>query len=112
FPGETEQEFEELVEFVRQARFERAGVFPYSFEPGTPATRLDGHLPEEVKTARRDRLMEAQQEVAFAWARGQVGKEVEAIVDGPAATPPRRTSTAWSASRAGASAPGTWRGSR
>src|SRR5262249_17208087 len=49
FPGETEAEFEELVAFVRARRFERAGVFTYSFEPGTPATRLDGHLPEEVK---------------------------------------------------------------
>src|SRR5271165_845478 len=61
FPGETEAEFEELCGFVRDARFERAGVFPYSFEPDTPATRLDGHLPEEVKTARRNRLMEIQQ---------------------------------------------------
>ncbi|HKB39230.1 MAG TPA: 30S ribosomal protein S12 methylthiotransferase RimO [Gemmataceae bacterium] len=82
FPGETEAEFAELVEFVRQAKFERAGVFPYSFEPDTPATRLDGHLPEEIKTERRDRLMAAQQEVAFEWSRGQVGKEIEVIVDG------------------------------
>ncbi len=57
FPGETEAEFEELVAFVKATRFERAGVFPYSFEPGTPATRLEGHLPEEVKVERRDRLM-------------------------------------------------------
>ena len=83
FPGETEQEFEELVSFVRQARFERAGVFPYSFEPDTPATRLDDHLPEEVKVERRNRLMEAQQEVAFAWTAAQVGREIEVIVDGP-----------------------------
>jgi ribosomal protein S12 methylthiotransferase len=83
FPGETEAEFEELLAFVKATRFERAGVFPYSFEPGTPATRLDGHLPEEVKQERRDRLMEAQQEVAFGWTREQVGKELEVIVDGP-----------------------------
>jgi ribosomal protein S12 methylthiotransferase len=83
FPGETEAEFAELSDFVRAARFERAGVFPYSFEPGTPATRLDGHLPEEVKQERRNRLMEVQQEVAFAWGRQQVGRELEAIVDGP-----------------------------
>jgi ribosomal protein S12 methylthiotransferase len=82
FPGETEAEFEELHDFVRTARFERVGVFPYSLEPGTPAARLADHLPEEVKAERRDRLMEAQQEVAFAWARAQVGKEIEAIVDG------------------------------
>jgi ribosomal protein S12 methylthiotransferase len=87
FPGETEAEFDELVEFVRQTRFERVGVFPYSLEPGTPAARLDGHLPEEVKQERRDRLMEAQQEVAFAWSAGQVGKEIEAIVDGPDEAP-------------------------
>jgi ribosomal protein S12 methylthiotransferase len=83
FPGETEKEFEELCEFARSARFERAGVFPYSFEPGTPATKLDGHLPEEFKMARRDRLMEVQQEVAFAWSQEQVGKEIEVIIDGP-----------------------------
>jgi ribosomal protein S12 methylthiotransferase len=83
FPGETEAEFEELVEFVRASRFERVGVFPYSYEPGTPATRLDGHLPEEVKQERRDRLMEAQQEVAFGWSRAQVGLELEVIIDGP-----------------------------
>jgi ribosomal protein S12 methylthiotransferase len=83
FPGETEAEFEELLTFVKATRFERAGVFPYSFEPGTPATRLDGHLPEEVKQERRDRLMEAQQEVAFGWTREQVGKELDVMVDGP-----------------------------
>jgi ribosomal protein S12 methylthiotransferase len=82
FPGETEPEFEELVEFVRASRFERVGVFPYSFEPGTPATRLDGHLPEEVKQERRGRLMEAQQEVAFRWSHEQVGRELDVIIDG------------------------------
>jgi ribosomal protein S12 methylthiotransferase len=83
FPGETDAEFEELCDFVRRARFERAGVFPYSLEPGTPAARLPDQLPEEVKARRRDRLMAAQQEVAFAWAAVQVGREVEVIVDGP-----------------------------
>src|SRR5205807_3880675 len=82
FPGETEAEFEELLDFVKAARFERAGVFPYSFEPGTPATRLDGHLPEEVKIERRDQLMEAQQEVAFHWSQAQVGREMDVIIDG------------------------------
>jgi ribosomal protein S12 methylthiotransferase len=82
FPGETEAEFEELLAFVRDSRFERLGVFPYSLEPGTPATRLDGHLPEEVKLERRDRVMAAQQEIAFRWSAAQVGKELEVIVDG------------------------------
>jgi ribosomal protein S12 methylthiotransferase len=83
FPGESDAEFEELLAFVKATRFERVGVFPYSFEPGTPATRLDGHLPEEVKQERRDRLMAAQQEVAFAWSRAQVGRELDVIIDGP-----------------------------
>src|SRR5262249_58400802 len=71
FPGETDAEFEELCDFVRDTRFERAGVFPYSLEPGTPASRLPDHLPEELKAERRDRLMAVQQEVAFAWAQAQ-----------------------------------------
>jgi ribosomal protein S12 methylthiotransferase len=83
FPGETETEFEELCDFVRTARFERAGVFPYSLEPDTPAERLPDHLPEEIKQERRNRLMAIQQEIAFAWTQRQVGKELEAIVDGP-----------------------------
>jgi ribosomal protein S12 methylthiotransferase len=83
FPGETEAEFEELVAFARAARFERVGVFPYSFEPGTPSSRLEEHLPEEVKQQRRGRLMEVQQEVAFGWNRSQVGREIDVILDGP-----------------------------
>src|SRR3954463_5202724 len=52
FPGETEAEFEELLAFVEATKFERLGVFPYSFEPDTPSARLPGHLPEEVKAER------------------------------------------------------------
>jgi ribosomal protein S12 methylthiotransferase len=83
FPGETESEFQELCDFVEQAKFERAGAFTYSLEPGTPASRLPEQIPEEVKQARRDRLMQVQQGVAFAWSQAQVGKEVEVIVDAP-----------------------------
>jgi ribosomal protein S12 methylthiotransferase len=83
FPGETEAEFEELAEFVEATRFERLGVFPYSFEPGTPATRLDGHLSEEIKNERRDRLMAIQQQVAFDWNRLQVGRTIPVLIDGP-----------------------------
>jgi ribosomal protein S12 methylthiotransferase len=82
FPGETEAEFEELCDFVQEQRFERAGVFPYSFEPDTPATRLDGHHSEELKNERRDRLMRVQQAVALDWCRKQVGKQIPVIVDG------------------------------
>jgi ribosomal protein S12 methylthiotransferase len=83
FPGETEAEFQELAEFIESTRFERVGVFPYSFEPGTPATRLDGHWPDEVKQQRRDRLMELQQSIALEWSQKQVGKRLEVLVDGP-----------------------------
>jgi ribosomal protein S12 methylthiotransferase len=83
FPGETDAEFAELCDFVREATFERAGVFTYSLEPGTPAERLPDHLTEEVKQARRDQLMQIQQEVAFGYSQSWMGREVEMIVDGP-----------------------------
>jgi ribosomal protein S12 methylthiotransferase len=83
FPGETEAEFEELAAYVKDAKFERCGVFPYSLEPGTPAVKLDGHLPEEVKLQRRDAIMQTQQEFALGWSSAQVGKTIEVIVDGP-----------------------------
>ena len=83
FPGETDAEFDELCDFVSEQRFERLGVFPYSLEPGTPAERLPDHIPEDVKSARRDRVMELPQGIAFAHAQGQVGKEMDLIVDAP-----------------------------
>jgi ribosomal protein S12 methylthiotransferase len=81
FPGETDGQFAEMVDFVRRWRFERVGVFTYSLEPDTPAARLDGHLPEEVKTARRDELMRVQQGIAHDHARRQVGRTLDVIVD-------------------------------
>lgn len=84
FPGETEEQFEELVEFVRDVRFERMGCFEYSLEPGTPASRLPDHLPEELKAQRRDRLMQVQQQIAFEWNEQRVGAEFDVILDGPA----------------------------
>src|SRR5262249_293972 len=60
FPGETDEQFSELVDFVRQQHFERLGVFTYSFEPDTPAARLPDHLPEQVKEDRRGELMRVQ----------------------------------------------------
>ena len=83
FPGETDAEFEELKEFIAEAKFERCGVFPYSLEPGTPAAKLADQIPEEVKQARHNALMEVQQGVAFDWSNAQVGKEIEVIIDGP-----------------------------
>jgi ribosomal protein S12 methylthiotransferase len=82
FPGETERQFEELVEFVQRRRFERLGAFAYSEEPGTYAAELDGALPEEVKQARRERLLAVQQPIAFAWNESLVGRTLDVIIDG------------------------------
>jgi ribosomal protein S12 methylthiotransferase len=81
FPGETDAQFAELADFVRAARFERMGVFTYSLEPGTPAEKLDGHLPEDVKAARRDELMSLQQQIAFEFAESLVGYELDVLID-------------------------------
>ncbi len=83
FPGETEADYEELKSFVAEQKFERVGVFPYSLEPGTPAEKLDGHMPEEVKQARVAGVMEVQQQIAFAYADKQIGKELAVVIDGP-----------------------------
>src|SRR5262245_8003067 len=84
FPGETEAEFDELLEYVKETRFERLGVFPYSYESDTPAAKLPGHLPEDVKAARRERIMVAQQEIAFEFNRSLVGRTLDVLIDGPA----------------------------
>lgn len=81
FPGETDAQFEELRDFVAETRFERMGVFTYSLEPGTPAVKLDGHLPEEVKEQRRDELMALQQQIAFEHADSLVGYELDVLID-------------------------------
>jgi ribosomal protein S12 methylthiotransferase len=81
FPGETEAEFDELVSFVAATKFERLGVFSYSFEPDTPAARLPGHLPEEVKRDRMYRLMSVQLPLAFAFNRGLVGRTLDVLID-------------------------------
>lgn len=81
FPGETDEQFEELLDFVRRRRFERLGAFAFCSEPGTPAAELDGQVPEVVKQSRRDRLMAAQQEVAFAWNASQVGETLDILID-------------------------------
>ncbi len=83
FPGETDEQFEELVEFVQASRFERLGVFTYSLEPDTPAAKLPGHLPDEVKAQRRDQLMAVQQQLAFDWCKSQIGNALEVIIDRP-----------------------------
>lgn len=87
FPGETDEQFSELKDFVTDARFERMGVFTYSLEPGTPAEKLSEHVPEEVKARRRDELMELQQQIAFEYAESLIGYEFDVIIDSAADQP-------------------------
>ncbi len=82
FPGETETQFEELVDFVRRQEFEAVGVFEYSPEAGTPAADLPRPVPDEVKAQRRERLMLVQQEIVFARNGDRVGAEIDVLVDG------------------------------
>jgi len=81
FPGETDEQFQELTGFVEETRFERLGVFTYSLEPGTPSVKLEGHLPETVKIARRDELMASQQQIAFDFAESLIGYELDVLID-------------------------------
>jgi ribosomal protein S12 methylthiotransferase len=81
FPGETEAEFQELVDFVRDFEFAAVGVFPYSLEPDTPAGRMKGQLPPEAREARTAAIMEVQQSVAFALAAGRAGHRLEVLID-------------------------------
>lgn len=82
FPGETEEDFEELLEFVREQRFERMGAFAYSEEEGTyAALKLTDNVPEDVKQERLDRLMALQEEIAAEEADKLIGKEIRLIVD-------------------------------
>ncbi len=81
FPGETDEQFNDLLGLIGERRFQRLGVFTYSLEPDTPSARLDGHLPEDVKDSRRERLMAAQQDVAFAWNEEQVGQQRDVLLD-------------------------------
>ncbi|MBC8206195.1 MAG: 30S ribosomal protein S12 methylthiotransferase RimO [Kiritimatiellaeota bacterium] len=81
-PGETEADFNELLEFVKEGRFTHAGVFTYSAEPGTLSAKMGDDVPAEVKEERRALLMEAQREASAAHCAAQVGKTVEVMIDG------------------------------
>ena len=84
FPGETEEDFEELYRFVNEMEFDRLGVFPYSQEEDTPAAIMSDQVPEEVKVFRRDELMELQQAIAFEKAEetAQQTPIVDAFIEG------------------------------
>jgi ribosomal protein S12 methylthiotransferase len=81
FPGETEQHFEHLLQFVQRHEFDHAGVFTFSPEEGTPAYNLPNQLPQEVMEARRDALMAAQQPISLKKNQGAVGKVVDVLIE-------------------------------
>ena len=81
-PGETEEDFQDLVSFVREQRFERLGVFEYSREEGTPAAEMAAQIPEAVKRGRFEAVMEAQRPIAAEQQRAWIGRRVEVLVEG------------------------------
>lgn len=85
FPGETQEQHKELMDFVDEMEFDRLGVFTYSAEEDTPAAGMPGQIPEEVKLERQAELMELQQEIAFDAAEAMVGQEVMVMIEGKVA---------------------------
>jgi len=88
FPGETEEDHQELMAFVDEMEFERLGVFPYSAEEDTPAADFEDQIPDEVKEARRDEVMELQQEIAFEKSESMVGRVLDVMIEGKVADEP------------------------
>lgn len=82
FPGETDAEYRELLDFVQESRFDRVGCFAYSREDGTPAHDMPDQVPDEVKTARVDQLMYVQRGIARDLNKALIGREVEVLVEG------------------------------
>ncbi len=82
-PGETEEDFEELLQYVKDARFEHLGVFAYSQEEGTKSGDREDQIPEEIKEERRERILEAQQEISREWLESQIGETVDVLIEGP-----------------------------
>ncbi|MFN7056588.1 30S ribosomal protein S12 methylthiotransferase RimO [Hyphomonas sp.] len=83
FPGETEEDFQILLDFIREAKIDRAGCFKYENVAHAESGKLEGHVPEEVKEERWHRFMTAQAEVSAARAEAQVGRILDVIIDGP-----------------------------
>jgi len=82
FPGESEEQHKELLDFVEETRFDRLGVFPYSIEEDTPAAEFPNQIPEEVKQARRDEIMELQQAICAERSEELVGSELMVMIEG------------------------------
>jgi len=81
FPGETEEDFALLLDWLREAKLTRVGCFKYENVEGAPSRALDGQVPEEVKAERFERLMQVQREISVAVLAGQVGKTIDVIID-------------------------------
>ena len=81
FPGETEEQFNELIDFIKEMRFERAGVFAYSAEEGTPAYELEDDVPEDVKKARVDKFMDVQQDISLEINSKRLGRIEKVLID-------------------------------
>jgi ribosomal protein S12 methylthiotransferase len=81
FPGETEADFAELLDYVEMTKFERLGVFPYSFESDTPAAKLPNHIDDALKTERQERIMLAQQPIAFEFNASWIGRKLDVLID-------------------------------
>ena len=82
FPGESEEEFADLMQFVQEMRFERLGVFSYSREEGTAAARMENQIDDERKEERRDTIMDLQKSIAASLCEAEVGKEMEVLIEG------------------------------
>lgn len=82
FPGETEEDFEELSDFVRQTKFERLGCFAYSQEEDTPAALMDDQIDEEIKNRRAEIITEQEALIIDSWCESQIGKDIDVLVDG------------------------------
>ena len=85
FPGETEEDFENLMDFVDEMEFDRLGVFTYSMEEDTPAAAMPDQLEEDIKEERRNAVMELQQEIAYEAAERMVGRKLTAMIEGKVA---------------------------
>jgi len=83
FPGETDEQFNELAHFLDEQKFERMGAFTYSYEQSTPSAILPDHIDEDVMIERREILMGVQQEIAFEWNEARVGQTLDVILDQP-----------------------------
>lgn len=82
FPGESDAQFTELCEYIREEKFQRLGVFTYSAEEGTPAAGFDGQIDEQVKQDRYDILMNEQLPIAEAWNQSMIGRELDVLLEG------------------------------